>query len=356
MIATRKIVLAVCLLLASAASPSFAYVTNGRWVGNSATMRLSGVSFPSASQALNAVVAAKEQWDLNPSNFRFSLVFNDMSVAKGNGQSEIWIATGMTKPAATYPVYDSVTGNLIEADILFDVTKCWAFNPTSYTNLEGYGTTCRLMEASAIHELGHALGLAHESDEYNVMGNAWTHVHLNLSTVAPYVGEDASDGAVGLYGLSPTAGEDVSVSHWKYDAVATGTSQYSNHRRVQLYDMSGNELAWTTLDANSPRYDVRAGQRIQVEFTYENNGATTQSPQVDLVLSDNNWITAFDTWLATYNPTLGRNDVYTRTYTVTLPAGLTTGQKYIGVVVDPQNTIAEVDETNNATWIPVNVR
>lgn len=354
MISMKQIALAAALL-GVAALPSHAYVTNGRWVGNSATMRLSGVSFPAASPEQNAVIAAKGEWDLNPSNFRFSLLFNDLNVAKGNGQNEIWIAAGIGFPAATYPVYDAA-GNLIEADIIFSSTKCWAFNPTTYTNLEGYGASCRLMEATGVHELGHALGLAHEADEYNVMGNAWTHVSLNGSTADAYVGEDASDGAVALYGLSATAGEDVSVSHWKYDAAATGASQYSSHMRVQLYDAAGNALTGATIEGTATRFNVTSGQTIQVEFTYENSGRSVQTPQVDLVLSTNNTISVLDTWLATQNPTIGRSDVYTRSYTVTLPAGLALGYQWIGAILDPQNVIAELDETNNATWIPINVQ
>lgn len=354
MMTRRTTVLTIALLMLSAVAP-FAYVTNGRWIANSTTMRLSAASFPAASPELNAAVAAVDKWNLNPSNFRFTMLFNDTNVAKGNGQNEIWITPGLGRPAATYPLYDAA-GNLIEADIIFNDDKCWAFNPTDYTNLEGYGTNCRLMEASAVHELGHALGLAHEADEYNVMGNAWTHVHVNLSAADAYVGEDASNGAVALYGLAAAAGEDVSVSHWKYDAAATGSDEYSHHKRVEVFDLSGNPLTGTTIEGGATRYNVTSGQTIQVEFTYENSGASAQTPQVDLVLSENNWITIFDTWLATHHPTLGRNSVYTHQYTVTLPSGLTPGLRYIGVVIDPLNVIAEVDETNNATWIPINVQ
>jgi len=361
MMTIGKTILTVSLLSLSMVATSLAYVTNGRHLFNSATMRLSSISFPAASPQLNAVIAAKDAWNRNPSTFQFTLLFNDTSVAKGNGQNEIWFNPTIGFPAVTYPIYDPASGHLIEADIIFNGTQCWAFNPTDYTNLEGYGTNCRLMEATAVHELGHALGLAHEGDEYNVMGNAWTHVHVNGSTADAYVGEDASDGAVALYGLSVSAGQDVSVSHWKYDAAATGSSEYSSHMRVELFDTNGNPLSGTLIEGNATtpwatRYDVSAGQTIQIEFTYENNGASTQTPQVDLVLSDNNLITILDRWLATRHPTISRNSVHTQQYTVTLPANITPGIKWIGAVVDPLDVISEVDETNNATWIPIEVQ
>lgn len=351
--ATRTIALTAAFVTLAVA-PSLAWVTSGWRVVPSATMRLSSVSFPAATPQLNAFIAATNEWDLNPSNFRFSLLFNDTSVAQGNGQNETWFAASPGFKAAAIRVFD-VAGFLVEADVVFDANYCWVYTGTPYTSLEGYsGGSCRLMEASTVHELGHALGLDHEDDEYNVMGNAYTHVHLNLSTADAYVGEDASDGAVALYGLSPTAGEDVSVSHWKYDqATASG---YSKHMRVELRDSGGNLLNGVSIEDGATRYNVTPGQTIQVEFTFENNGATDQTPRVDLVVSNDNWINIFDALLGTRTPGLTRNRVYTNTYTVTLPSNLTPGFKFIGVIVDPLGAIIENDETNNATWIPINVQ
>jgi hypothetical protein len=345
-------------LAALCVAPSLAYVVNGRWFVPIATMRLSSVSFPGASPQLNSFIDAKEEWDLNPSIFSFSLLFNDTSVARGNGQNEVWFAAGLGFPGVTYPIYD-MAGFLVEADIVFNADKCWSYTGTPYTTLEGYGTsTCRLLEASAVHELGHAAGLAHENDEYNVMGNAWTHVHVNLSTADAYVGEDASDGVVALYGLSAAAGEDVSVSHWKYDAAATAASgsAYSKHMRVQLFDTNGNVLTGTAIEGTATRFNVTAGQTIQVEFTFENSGANSQQPQVEFVVSDDNWINIFDPLITTRTPSLNRNSVYTHRYTMTLPNNLTPGIKFVGVIADPLNVISEIDETNNATWIPIEVQ
>jgi hypothetical protein len=353
----KPLVKSICLvaLWGVAVMPSRAYVVNSRWIPTAATMRLADMSFPDASQELGAVVAAKEAWDLNPSLFRFNLLFHDMIVSRGNGQSEIWIAPELGFPGATYPIYD-VAGFLIEADIILNDNKRWAFNPTSYTTLEGYGTRSRLMAATMVHELGHAMGLAHEADVYNVMGTGYTHVHVNLSRADAYVGEDASNGAVALYGLSGLAGEDVSVSHWTYDEEGTAdTDEYSQHMRVLVSDINGKPLDGAKIEDGATRFDVDSGQTLKVKFTYENNGATTQAPEIDLVVSNNNWISIADTVIATFSRTLNRNNVDTYERTVTLPS-LAPGNWFIGAILDPHNVITEVDETNNATWIPINVR
>jgi hypothetical protein len=349
----QRTLLAVAALVSVTVPSSHAYVTNSRWISNSATIRLHGLSFPNASPELNAFVAAKEEWNLNPSNFRFNLLFGDTFAAVGNGESETWFSPVISAPAETWPVFDQA-GWIVEKDIIFKSDFCWSFNYTNYAALDAYGASpCRLMEATAVHELGHALGLEHEADEYNVMGSAFSHLHVNGSMVDAYVGEDASAGAVALYGQPAGAGDDVSVTHWKWDEVGTGTDEYSHHMRVQLFNSSGTALLPTVGGTN--RFKVNRGQRIQIEFTYENSGANDQSPLVYLVLSPDNWITRYDRLLGTQTPGLIRNNVYTRKYAVTVPADATPGLQYIGAVVDPLDEIDEVDETNNATWTVIDV-
>ena len=65
----------------------------------------------------------------------------------------------------------------------------------------------------------------------------------------------------------------------------------------------------------------------------------------------------FDTLLGTSIPTIGRNDVYTTSSTVTLPGWLTRYTYYwLGVVVDKDGDISERNEANNATHIRIYVK
>jgi CARDB protein len=205
-----------------------------------------------------------------------------------------------------------------------------------------------------MHELGHALGLAHEDDEYNIMGEDFTHIHAYGNTATAYPGEDASLGAVRLYGPTIVPREDVSVVHWRRTGVVQ--DEYSDHAPTRILDANGVELA--AAEALSPNnmdpgaYAVRAGQEIQVEFSFENNGSTDQAHvPVVFVLSRDTLLSFGDVFLADAHPTLDRNNVYTRTQVIHLPGNLVSGVRYrILAVVDPWNSIPEVFEDNNITY------
>lgn len=56
--------------------------------------------------------------------------------------------------------------------------------------------------------------------------------------------------------------------------------------RVQLFDTNGNVLTGASVEGGATRFDVSAGQTVQVEFTYKNNGANSQSPGAPSTSSD----------------------------------------------------------------------
>lgn len=108
---------------------------------------------------------------------------------------------------------------------------------------------------------------------------------------------------------------------------------------------------------DDPAYEVTKGTVVKPEFTFENNGRTTQTPLVGWYLSSNNIISSGDTLLATTSPELGRNDVDVTSHFVTLPSNLTGGEYYwLGVGIDKGNAISEVREANNATHIRICVK
>ncbi|WP_293119335.1 CARDB domain-containing protein [Moorena sp. SIO4G3] len=314
-------------------------------------MRSASVSFPSGAWR-NALIEAVNSWNRNPSKFSFSLSHNDSSVRRQNGQNEIWFTSddNLLNGAPAWAYWWFNCPNITEVDIVFDNRVSYTTS-TSKSVLWPYGGSSRPFQTTAMHELGHALILLHENRYYNIMGQDWDHIHANGSTARAYAGEDASHGAVFLYGVRSPQRQDVAVVHWKRSG---SSGEYSTHRRTQMYNSSGSLLSSFT-SSGEPVYRVNKGQRVQVEFTYENNGASTQNPRVGFYISTNNIISTLDTKIGDVPYTLGRNTPYTARNSVTIPSNLTPGRYYIGAIVDNNNSIGEINETNNATYIAIQV-
>ena len=343
---TRYLVIGVCIQLLSLSA--HAYTTYAKWSAKKATLRAAAVSFPAGNAYRTALSTVVSRWNQNPSNFRFTQVYGDTSVGLGNGQSEVWFSAdaGLCSPGVTYSWWNS-SGQLTETDICF-------YNGVSYTtsmnktSIWPYGGASRPFQTTAMHEYGHALGLGHEADEYNIMGSDWTHVSLSASTARSYSGEDANDGAVALYGgYANGVIEDVGVVHMK----RTGASgEYSSHGLTKMYNTSGVELPYTNFNGQR-RYNVSKGQKVQVEFTYENNGETYKTPSVGIYLSTNSTISTADTQLLTFSYGLGRANVSTSKRTITIPSNLSSGSTYyLGAFVDWNNAISEVTSANNTAY------
>lgn len=309
-------------------------------------------SFPSSGPRRQALRDAIKIWNDGPGDFDFlSPSWGDGKVKRHNGDEEIWytddhdLTNGRPGIALSwFACYFS------EVDILFYNPEKWSYSDVRSTKTS-YGGEYRPWITAALHEMGHSFGLNHVSTEYNIMGSDSTHLSTNAGKVRYSAGEDGHDGQVYLYGTS--GGQDIGVTHWKYGGVTE--TEYSKHVLTTITAPSLPSVPSATFEGVK-RYDVIDNLDYGVQFTYENNGKNQQDGiDVGFYISTNETITTKDLLIASGTINLSRDDANTIRSTIHLPQ-LTVGQTYwLGVIVDRTNAIAEVDETNNATYIPIQV-
>lgn len=335
------------VLLAAAASA-------GEWDTNLVVMHVDKGNFPPGSRQtyMNQVESI---FNRNPSNFRFDLRY-DLNNGAGridNGRSEIFSSGAETAPMATYTCYDWWSGDIVEADIRVGSDSrfwwSWSYSYTK-TNHIAFGGIGRPVEATMLHELGHAAGLGHESDVYNIMGDDWTHMHCNGTTARGYLGEDASNALIARYGRNAASSiEDVSVSGFKW----TGRSgEYSTHGPCDVRNPDGTVRTWNWDSTEGQRrYNLARGGYYFFEFTYENNGENNKTAHIGFYVSTDSTINSADTYIGGVNRTFGRGDdqLDTTSFLLRVPSDLVRGQKYyVGAIVDDDNRIGEIDGQNAA--------
>lgn len=333
-----------------------------KWSSNSKTLRGNSTSFP-AGYWFNGLQDAVNKFNLNPSKFRYSLTSEGGGVGRNNGQTEVWGDTGSILDGAPAIAYSYWTcywffGDHVEmdeVDVIFDYGSPWIWTAnTSKSSLSTYTGSLRPLQTTGAHEFGHGLKLNHVNYEYNIMGFDFEHIHVNGSTARAYMGEDAADGSVYLYGARSGSWEDVAVVHWKYSGAS---GEYSDHTKTRVYTSTGGALPTFTVNGETG-YRVNRGQTVRLELTYENMGKTTQDPvQVGFFVSTNDYISTLDRRIGGMSLSLGRGDVYTTFANVTIPNDLTANTNYwLGAVVDENGAITEIVEWNNATYIPIRVQ
>jgi hypothetical protein len=284
-------------------------------------------------------------------------------VERDNNRKPVRFAAGTTLyQTGGVNGYDCSTYQFKKVMIVMNKTIKWTVSTLS-SDQDVYGGKRKSYEAAFMHEVGHALGLSHNSTTYNIMGDSWKHVHTNGNHTTAYPGEYATSLMVQLYGgYTGSPSRDVGVSHYMY---LKAEGDYSSHTPTNLFDMNGVELQGGTSRFRNP-YIVRRGQRIWAQFTFENLGSglndTWETPDIEYVLSTDRYIEPDrEISLGHFhvqdpigtNSGLGRDTPIAQMYPITIPRDITPGQYWIGVILNENRTFAEKDYGNNATYLPI---
>lgn len=355
-------ILGITALLGLSSTQAMAYQllqdcngTTERWSGSGFTFNANPTGFGGTyAKWRTSFATALTRFNDTPTRFNVSVrLDNDTSVGIGNGESEIWWASGTS--AVAYNTTNPC-GRIIEGDIVFHnniPNGGYGDNMGQKTDFRGYGLEKRTFESTALHEVGHTVGLAHENRYYNIMGTDYTHLHTTgENSLRSYMGEDAVNGLISLYGSNTR--QDLSVAAWR----RVGSSgQYSSHGRTRLLSSSGSVLnsskveSSCTRDYCEMRHNVALGQQIQYEMTLENNGSHSQTVQLGYYISTNASITNQDTLIGTDMVTVTRNTPDTVIKNVTIPANLQPDTNYyLGVIIDNGGAVNEWTEANNSSY------
>ena len=353
------------------------FAWNSRWVGdapirwhsdtNTVGFKIQASSIPSSSAFRNGILEAISILNQNPSNIRVRVNPDTEWVSVGNGQNEIWftdnslVTTGA--PAiciAHFNPFAFGVWNLMETDVIFNPAEVYTASRTHFDTWP-YNGPFRPIQTTALHELGHAMGMQHENRIYNIMGEDWTHINHSSNSIRATRGPDIGSGLARLYGGLSPAVVDLSISNFKY----LGTNgEYSTHQRTTFRSASTTDpveaftaLGTDTQDPNQLIFRVRANQWVTAEFTLENNGLNTVSARTRFVLSTNRTITTIDRSLFEQRFNFPNNRPSTLTVLLRIPADLPSGSRwYIGAIVDSTNTLIETTKRNNTSYIPIEVR
>jgi hypothetical protein len=306
---------------------STCFGTRITWDHSNVTLYPSTVSFSgSYRDALDAVVNA---WNTAPgANFRFTLSYDNATTwSKGDGKSSvIFTRDGFNSSgdalAVTYRQYRTGCYGLGETDVAFNLWYNWTSEITPF-NLPAGGDGSHNVVLVGIHEFGHAFGLNHQENSLSTMS-----AHYPVS------------GPMGNGNYILPQADDVLGNRVGYGTCCTARDVYAS-----AYQVTGVD---TTDRIRQPNVAYR-GNQASFPFSIGNRGTENESSvRVNFYFSTDRFIDASDYYLGAATYSLNSGSAGTYNATVTIPTSLPSGNYYFGWIVDPLNTISEVNEQNNA--------
>jgi Matrixin/Dockerin type I domain/CARDB len=225
---------------------------------------------------------------------------------------------GPGQAAVTIKTDNPITGNVNNADVLFNRSFLWTTADPGFTTSGPIN-----FNYVAMHEFGHVLGLGHEDRTLAVMNSIY---HPNPHRLHA----DDRRGVRARYGRGRVE-TDIGPSNWKKTTSARVAADL----------------------VSSPASAV-AGDTIAMEWTQENFGTTPASFNIAFLLSGDNIISPLEDILVGRNigasQPAGSSSTFQRS--VTIPADTPRGTFFLGVCLDDDNALLERFEENNCLAHP----
>jgi hypothetical protein len=191
-----------------------------------------------------------------------------------------------------------------------------------------------------VHELGHVLGMAHETTNNRVSSMiAFTPQVMLGGSANERSGVYADDAAYGIafHGSGQTS-FDLAVSSWMRASNQSGTLTMADSIQSGC---TGSSIAYTATWTNKGTQAIAPGSPATLK----------------VYLSSDDTITTSDILVQTWSISGTQGSTSTWTSSITIPSSLTLNATYrLGIIVDPSNTIAEHIENNNISRLSRRVK
>lgn len=303
------------------------------------TTRVSTISFPVGSVPRQDFDNVVSHWNaLRGMHLEFDPIVNfSGTYAFDNGRNEV-AAQDISGLGLTTTQFDACfwwfeSQHIQEFDIEVDSQTAWLFGaPPENTN-----DVNNSLRYTIVHELGHALGLL---DNNNSSG---------ASVMKQSLKGESWQGGSASSRLHPF-GDDTFTSRFLYP-------HSNSHRDIatSAFEVIQSSKNATETMANTT-INVAPGGTFSARGSFTNLGTPTENFEIIYVLSTNDVISTFDTPVASGTGTAPPGSFHTFSWTARVPRTLPAGTYSLGLILDPNNRIAEAREGNNVVLLRTRVR
>ncbi|MCI0443396.1 matrixin family metalloprotease [bacterium] len=300
------------------------------WDGDP-TLRVAKISFPEGSVWRSDLENAIGRWNgMVGMWLEYDYIFvDDTSYSSGDDKNTVGFVAGSdidNKWGRTRTRYDC--DEIEETDVLFNADLVYN---TGVQDERVRDTSAPAFRKVSVHELGHALGLAHYCNELAQMAQGFTG-HIWYGDSATYRHHPTPDDCEGARYQYPFSNSEVDASLMNFEMNGSCGSQiWRNNSTVTL---------------------VSPGGSVNVEYTVTNPSNTGINFSLGVYVSTNDFISQFDTYIGGFSYFLPPHYAWERDKTFTIPVSVAPGTYFIGAIVDVENSLAENRESNNRLVFP----